>query len=495
MDSLSEQFRLVPIINPKTGNDVVVNSKEYHQLVDKYGEPYKVRSPKTQVFITVGKATYNNLITDGYTPKEIIIGVKYKKRARMLRDVNKKIIKKDDVVVEKKITKKVIDIVHQDYALPIDAFIEIFKYMKTIDKINISMTNKYFNHFCGTDDHLTTLKRNMGYQTLACGYQNTFIIKDDKLYGIGSNTHGQFGLGVQGKGYGTGRPKLIPIPDNHKPLSVACGDDHMVVLTTGGLYGCGRNEYGQLTGKHKHYLTLTFISISGVKNIACGKSSTYVITATGVYVFGYYAVTGREYDKPLFINVPSPIMASIGFKHGAIVTKNGLYLFYEGSNPTFYNVDDVNDILDVSCCHSQLMILTTTGLYGINNMIISRLWGGPKMTPFREEITTKKLTHLALENVVHVSCGNAATYFMTKDNYVYAYGFAQNLNVLSDYHNPVVIPILLNNVNIVNICSSYSFTIMLDTNDIYYGNGSNYHKQLNGADPNGTFTNCKYFNK
>jgi hypothetical protein len=82
MESLSEKFHHNPLVDPKTGNSIKINSKEYKKLVDKYGE-VKIKSPKTGSKITVGKGEYNKLIKQGYSDDELINKEKLKKIEKM----------------------------------------------------------------------------------------------------------------------------------------------------------------------------------------------------------------------------------------------------------------------------------------------------------------------------------------------------------------------------------------------------------------------------
>ena len=75
MDPSEEAFKTLPIIDPRTGDDIKINSKEYKQLVKLYGEPYPIQSPSNGKMIPVGKVAYNNLIKQGYTDKEILTPV------------------------------------------------------------------------------------------------------------------------------------------------------------------------------------------------------------------------------------------------------------------------------------------------------------------------------------------------------------------------------------------------------------------------------------
>lgn len=103
-DILKKQFKLTPYINPKTGEQIQIGSTLYKNLVNKYGEPNKIRSPKTQRLIEVGKNTYNNLIKEGYTDKQLILGELLKndnindnKNVQLNKDVWQNILLKSDI--------------------------------------------------------------------------------------------------------------------------------------------------------------------------------------------------------------------------------------------------------------------------------------------------------------------------------------------------------------------------------------------------------------
>src|SRR5258708_8081026 len=70
--SKKNQFKKTPYIDPRNGQEIIIGSKEYKQLVKLYGEPLKIKSPKTKHLISVNKISYKNLIKEGYTDKQII---------------------------------------------------------------------------------------------------------------------------------------------------------------------------------------------------------------------------------------------------------------------------------------------------------------------------------------------------------------------------------------------------------------------------------------
>ena len=71
METNKSRFYNNPIIDPKTGNQIDINSRKFRHLVKKYGD-IKVVSPKSGREITVGKIAYNQLIKQGYTHDELL---------------------------------------------------------------------------------------------------------------------------------------------------------------------------------------------------------------------------------------------------------------------------------------------------------------------------------------------------------------------------------------------------------------------------------------
>jgi hypothetical protein len=53
--SNKQKFKKYPYLDPVSNKTIVIGSKEYKQLVKKYGEPHKVKSPTTQHLIAVNK--------------------------------------------------------------------------------------------------------------------------------------------------------------------------------------------------------------------------------------------------------------------------------------------------------------------------------------------------------------------------------------------------------------------------------------------------------
>ena len=130
---------------------------------------------------------------------------------------------------------------------------------------------------------------------IACGDQYTIVLLEDgTVYGCGRNDNGQLGNNSQ-----TESLTLVPmiltkkIPPGKKVVNIACGDQHTIVLLDDGtVYGCGTNNIGQLGigNRNTPKKTLVPMELSGKKvvNIACGYDYTIVLLDDKtVYGCGY----------------------------------------------------------------------------------------------------------------------------------------------------------------------------------------------------------------
>ena len=112
-----------------------------------------------------------------------------------------------------------------------------------------------------------------------CGYEHTIILKNDNtLWGAGHNQYGQLGLGDTSHRY-----TFAKITDNVK--MAYCGCDYTVVLKNDGtLWGCGYNGYGQLglgDARDRTTLTKITININDINSIYCGYNHTVILQNNG----------------------------------------------------------------------------------------------------------------------------------------------------------------------------------------------------------------------
>ena len=119
-------------------------------------------------------------------------------------------------------------------------------------------------------------------KSIYCGDYHSFILKNDgTLWGSGYNGYGQLGLGNTSKKY-----TFTQVTTNADDIkSVYCGAYHTFILKNDGtLWGCGRNDYGQLgLGDTSSRYTFTEITtnIDDIKSVYCGDYHTIMLKNDG----------------------------------------------------------------------------------------------------------------------------------------------------------------------------------------------------------------------
>ncbi|KAJ0407991.1 hypothetical protein P43SY_000195 [Pythium insidiosum] len=131
---------------------------------------------------------------------------------------------------------------------------------------------------------------------VACSYFHTAIVTEDGgLYTCGRNDFGQ--LGLPSSGHDRLLPTLVSSLRSHHAQMVSCGQHHTVVaVSSGGLFAFGKNDHGQLgVGSEAVSLVSTPSRVSAplgddghqVVSLACGYYHTAVVTEDGtVWTFG-----------------------------------------------------------------------------------------------------------------------------------------------------------------------------------------------------------------
>ena len=133
-----------------------------------------------------------------------------------------------------------------------------------------------------------------------CGYDHTLILKNNgTLWSCGWNERGQLGLGDT-----TNRYTFTQITTNiaNDVKSVYCGGYHTIILKNDGtLWGCGRNDFGNLGLKDTNYRT-TFTKITTNTNDI--KSFPNQCNATAIKVYDLNAGLVETLDTNNFRNIP-----------------------------------------------------------------------------------------------------------------------------------------------------------------------------------------------
>uniref|UniRef100_A0A3B4XIH1 RCC1-like domain-containing protein n=1 Tax=Seriola lalandi dorsalis TaxID=1841481 RepID=A0A3B4XIH1_SERLL len=132
---------------------------------------------------------------------------------------------------------------------------------------------------------------NIQVSQVACGSQHSVALtKDGQVYTWGQDSRGQLGLGKVKTDANS--PQHLRSLSAIPLVQVAAGGEQSFALSvSGGVFGWGRNDRGQLglgdtTGKKKQN-TYIHVHVLKIIHISCGKDHTAVLTKDGaVFTFG-----------------------------------------------------------------------------------------------------------------------------------------------------------------------------------------------------------------
>lgn len=201
-----------------------------------------------------------------------------------------------------------------------------------------------------------------------------FSTRDGRLYGFGSNSHGELGIGDC-----RARAKAVQIPISYNVDNVACGFHFSIIsfqencfVAQAVLGVCGKNTTFQLGNNRssiymgeKHFsshmamsFTLVFIDTSAVViQIACGWSHSLVLLSNGVVMgtgLGYLGRLGfgSDCDVKKFSQIPFPseniIEIGAGDMYSIARSSQCVYTFGNGiRTPTEIECD-----IDIDCLYA-----------------------------------------------------------------------------------------------------------------------------------------------
>ncbi|KAM4734623.1 putative E3 ubiquitin-protein ligase HERC3 [Anableps anableps] len=126
---------------------------------------------------------------------------------------------------------------------------------------------------------------------IACGSHHTVALtKDGQVYTWGQDSRGQLGLG--GSNSGGGSPQHIRSLSAIPVVRIFAGGKHSFALSvSGGVFGWGRNDCGQLglgdTEDRNTPASVNYLNMKKAVHISCGQEHTVVLTMDGaVFTFG-----------------------------------------------------------------------------------------------------------------------------------------------------------------------------------------------------------------
>jgi RCC1 and BTB domain-containing protein len=232
---------------------------------------------------------------------------------------------------------------------------------------------------------------------VACSYYHSVCVTDkDEIFCFGRNDYGQLGNDGNGE-VDRCKPTRVQALFGRQVISVACGQHHtMFSLVGGGLYACGKNDYGQLgieCNDAKRVPTLVSAPLGNaiVTQIACGYHHTLALDSTGkLYGFGRndYGQLGLGHRNSS--SKPEWVQGMLAEPQGG---RNEL-----GGVPA---PDDLH-VRQITCgCYHSLVLVKTNCVYAFGRNNHGQLGTGET----EDQVFPKMIPHLKGMEVTQVAAG------------------------------------------------------------------------------------------
>ena len=294
---------------------------------------------------------------------------------------------------------------------------------------------------------------------MGLSYHSLILKNDGTLWGCGYNAYGELGLGDSNNKYTF--TEVTTNTDNIK--SVYCGYGHTLILKNDGtLWGCGKNDYGQLgLGDTNSRYTFTKVTTNtdNIKSVYCGKEHTVILKNDGT-LWG----CGRN------------DLGQLG-------------LGDTNDRTTFTQITtNADDIRSVYCDnHNTIMLKNDGTLWGTGENYYGELGLGDTNSRYTfTEVTTNT------DDIKSVYCGGYHTFILENDGTLWGTGYNVYGQLgLGDTTNRNTFTVITTNTNdIKSVCCGFYHTIVLKNDGTLWGCGYNNYGQLGLGDTSSrnTFT-------
>lgn len=228
-----------------------------------------------------------------------------------------------------------------------DIFTLIINELDFYDLLSFCQTSLKMKELCYYNEYFITIKKHTASTTITMDFFNTYYIKDNILYGLGSNRFGQLGISKDKKTKGCYRSHT-PVPikiDN--PISVTCNDGIVAILTRDHqLYMMGKRAHFHENENENHSSEPpTKIHTTGkVYYINYTKNILFIITQ-----YGLYAINAKWEIN--YIPIKKPLYAKfIVSDCSAIMTTNGIYQVEHYTSLYYYDEKMLDfPLKDITC--------------------------------------------------------------------------------------------------------------------------------------------------
>jgi alpha-tubulin suppressor-like RCC1 family protein len=274
-----------------------------------------------------------------------------------------------------------------------------------------------------------------------------FLCSDGTVYSCGYNGNGQLGLGD----YDTRNiPTQITDLSSLIITDVICGSHHTLFLdSSGNVYSCGDNYYGQLGLGNGTYSSPTLlIDISNVESISCGKYHTIFLrddgnayscgyNGNGELGLGYSDYNNFVYTPTLITDLSNISSVACGDYYSMFICNDGtVYGCGENYNGKLGLGDVVNrniitqnpylsNISSVSCWNHTLFLDGSGHAYGCGNNYYSQLGllnTEDQINNDNYVIVPTKITVGLNKTVSQIFAGRDRSAFLCTDNTLYLCG-------------------------------------------------------------------------
>lgn len=188
-----------------------------------------------------------------------------------------------------------------------------------------------------------TCSFNVVIKSLSCGFAHTCFVSDQgHIYSMGSNQHGQLGLGDKAV-LQKSTPSNVESLVDYFVCSVACGSEHTLALTENGLcFSWGKGKYGALGNGQSNdqfepnhiALQEPIIEIEAGANHSAFISQTYTLYMCGSNSHGQLGL--GENSSGSFYNVAKVAekiaKVACGEKHSMLITQEQRRVMVTGAN-------------------------------------------------------------------------------------------------------------------------------------------------------------------
>ena len=152
--------------------------------------------------------------------------------------------------------------------------------------------NEYVNQFTTTEYY-----NGINATAISCGVDHTIVLLNTgKVLSCGRNNYGQLGTSIN-SGTDISNSTLLEVEHNadyngENAIAIGCGDYHTaILLTTGKVLTCGRNNYGQLGNptnsgtniENSHLITMepaANYDLTNAIDVKCGNDTTLILIHT-----------------------------------------------------------------------------------------------------------------------------------------------------------------------------------------------------------------------